>query len=145
MAIENIYDKKKPDGTPDTGDEDAGARPVGGSASVEEVEGKVLLIGVDGFDAEGFGRGDETKIAVSCDRMADHYRHSAKTRSGIWRDLAVRKRKTEVGHLLAPVIAAGKKFGVVTLATQRLAVMIAEMEDGKRGFSPGNLAEFDRG
>ena len=74
--------------------------------------------------------------------MAEHYRHSAKTRSGIWRDLAVRKRKTEVGPLLAPVIAAGKKFGVATPTTERLAAMIIEMEDGKRDFSPDNLAEL---
>ncbi len=104
----------------------------------------VAAVGVDGFDAEAFGRGDEKGIAASCDAMAEHYRHSAKTRSGIWRDLAVRKRKTEVGPLLAPVVAAGKKFGIDTPTTRRLAAMIIEMEDGKRDFSPDNLAELDR-
>ena len=104
----------------------------------------VTPVGVDGFDAEAFGRGDEARIAASCDAMAEHYRHSAKTRSGIWRDLAVRKRKTEVGPLLAPVIAGGKRFGVATAVTERLGAMIAEMEDGKRDFSPDNLAELDR-
>jgi 2-dehydropantoate 2-reductase len=104
----------------------------------------VTPVGVDGFDAEAFGRGDDKRIAASCDAMAEHYRHSAKTRSGIWRDLAVRKRKTEVGPLLAPVIAAGKKCGVATPATERLGAMIAEMEAGQRGFSPDNLAELDR-
>ena len=104
----------------------------------------VAPVGVDGFDAEAFARGDEKGIAASCDAMAEHYRHSAKTRSGIWRDLAVRKRKTEVGPLLAPVVAAGKKFGIDTPTTRRLAAMIIEMEDGKRDFSPDNLAELDR-
>ncbi len=104
----------------------------------------VAPVGVDGFDAEAFARDDGAKVAASCDAMADHYRHSAKTRSGIWRDLAVRKRKTEVGPLLGPVIAAGEKFGVATPATQRLAAMIAEMENGKRDFTPDNLAELDR-
>jgi ketopantoate reductase len=56
----------------------------------------------------------------------------------------VRKRKTEVGPLLAPVIAAGKKGGVATRTTERLDAMIADMEAGKRGFSPENLAELDR-
>ena len=105
----------------------------------------VTPIGVDGFDAEAFANGGEKRIAASCNAMAEHYRHSAKTRSGIWRDLAVRKRKTEVGPLLAPVIAAGRKFGVATATTERLAAMIAEVEEGKRGFSPDNLAELDRG
>ncbi|MEJ0076039.1 MAG: 2-dehydropantoate 2-reductase [Alphaproteobacteria bacterium] len=104
----------------------------------------VTPVGVDGFDAEAFARGDERKIAASCDAMAAHYRHSAKTRSGIWRDLAVRKRKTEVGPLLAPVIAAGRRSGVATPVTEGLCAMIAEMEAGKRGFSPENLAELDR-
>jgi len=104
----------------------------------------VTPVGVDGFDAEAFGRGDAAGIAASCDAMAEHYRHSAKTRSGIWRDLAVRKRKTEVGPLLAPVIAAGKKRGVATQTTERLDAMIAEMEAGKRAFSPENLTELDR-
>ncbi|MGB9365615.1 MAG: 2-dehydropantoate 2-reductase [Xanthobacteraceae bacterium] len=104
----------------------------------------VAPVGVDGFDAEAFARGDEKRIAASCDAMADHYRHSAKTRSGIWRDLAVRKRKTEVGPLLAPVIAAGKRFGVATPTTERLGAMIAEMEEGKRGFSQDSLGELER-
>ena len=106
--------------------------------------GGVTPAGVDGFDAEAFANEDVKKIATSCDAMAEHYRHSAKTRSGIWRDLAVRKRKTEVGPLLSPAIAAGEKYGVATPTTQKLAAMIAEMENGKRGFSPENLAELDR-
>jgi ketopantoate reductase len=56
----------------------------------------------------------------------------------------VRKRKTEVGPLLAPVIAGGKQFGVATAVAERLGAMIAEMEDGKRDFSPDNLVELDR-
>ncbi len=103
----------------------------------------VTPIGVDGFDADAFASGDEKRIAASCDAMAEHYRHSAKTRSGIWRDLAVRKRKTEVGSLLAPVSAAARKSGLAIPATERLAGMIAEIESGKRDFSPDNLAELD--
>jgi 2-dehydropantoate 2-reductase len=104
----------------------------------------VMPIGVDGFDAEGFGQGDEKKIAASCDEMAEHYRHSAKTRSGIWRDLAVRKRKTETGPLLGPVIAAGRGHGIATPTVEALAAMIGEIEQGRRGFSQDNLTELAR-
>jgi 2-dehydropantoate 2-reductase len=117
---------------------------IGGEIVLAAKAAGVRPVGVDGFDAEAFGRGDKAGIAASCDAMAEHYRHSAKTRSGIWRDLAVRKRKTEVGPLLAPAIAAGKKGDVATAVTERLGAMIAEMEDGKRDFSPDNLAELDR-
>jgi 2-dehydropantoate 2-reductase len=117
---------------------------IGGEIVLTARAAGVAPVGVDGFDAEAFAQEDEAGIAVSCDAMAEHYRHSAKTRSGIWRDLAVRKRKTEVGPLLAPVIAAGKKFGVATPVTERLGGMIGEMEEGKRDFSPENLAELSR-
>jgi 2-dehydropantoate 2-reductase len=101
-------------------------------------------VGVDGFDAAAFAAGAAAKTAASCDAMAEHYRHSAKTRSGIWRDLAVRKRKTEVAIMFAPVIEAGRKHGVATHTVERLDAMIAEMESGKRDFSPQNLAELSR-
>jgi len=107
--------------------------------------GNIAPVGVDGFDAEAFARADAMGVAASCDAMAEHYRRSAKTRSGIWRDLAVRKRKTEVGPLFAPVIATGKKFGVPTPTVERLDAMIAEMENGKRDFLQGNLAELENG
>src|SRR5712671_1534425 len=106
--------------------------------------GGIVPVGVDGFDADAFAAGDAKRTAASCDAMAEHYRHSAKTRSGIWRDLAVRKRKTEVETLLAPVIAAGKAHGVATPTVERLAAMIAEMESGTRDFSQENLAELTR-
>ena len=102
----------------------------------------VTPIGVDGFDAEGFGRGDEKQIASSCDEMADHYRHSAKTRSGIWRDLAVRKRKTRsnrcwAGHRGRRNMGS-RRHGRTARRDDR------EMEDGHRGFGQDNLAELAR-
>ena len=75
----------------------------------------VAPVGVDGFDAAAFAAGDAAKIRTSCDAMAEHYRHSAKTRSGIWRDLAVRKRKTEVETLLGP----GDRGGHDSTASRR--------------------------
>jgi 2-dehydropantoate 2-reductase len=104
----------------------------------------VRPVGVDGFDAAAFAAGDAARSAASCDAMAEHYRHSAKTRSGIWRDLAVRKRKTEVAIMFAPVIEAGRRHGIATSTVERLDTMIAEMESGKRGFSQDNLAELSR-
>jgi 2-dehydropantoate 2-reductase len=99
----------------------------------------------DGFDPAAYlPTAPRTAADRSLDDLVAHNRRSAKTHSGIWRDLAVRKRKTEVGPLLAPVIAAGKKGGVATPTTERLDAMIAEMEAGQRGFSPENLAELNR-
>lgn len=115
---------------------------IGGEIVLAARAAGIAPVGVDGFDAEAFARGDGAGIAKSCDAMAEHYRHSAKTHSGIWRDLAVRKRKTEVAPLLAPVIAAGRKHGVATGTVERLSAMIEDMEGGRRSFSPDNLAEL---
>lgn len=104
----------------------------------------VVPAGVDGFDAEAFARGDDAGITASCRHMAEHYRHSAKTRSGIWRDLAVRKRKTEVETLHRPVIDAARRHGIATPTVARLVAMIAEMENGRRGFSADNLVELGK-
>jgi 2-dehydropantoate 2-reductase len=95
----------------------------------------VTPVGVDGFDAEAFARGDERKIAISCDAMAEHYRHSAKTRSGIWRDLAVRKRKTEVDQQIAIMGTLGREAGIATPAIDRLVALIHDVEDGRRTLS----------
>jgi 2-dehydropantoate 2-reductase len=117
---------------------------IGGEIVLAARAAGVAPVGVDGFDAAAFAAGDAANVRSSCDAMAEHYRHSAKTRSGIWRDLAVRKRKTEVETLLGPVIAAGGTHGVATPTVERLAAMIAEMETGKRDFSPENLVELAR-
>ena len=77
---------------------------------LHERRAAVTPVGVDGSDAEAFGRGDEggTSGELRCDGRSDYA--TGQDASGIWRDLAGGKRKTEVGPLLAPVIAAGQKF-----------------------------------
>jgi 2-dehydropantoate 2-reductase len=76
--------------------------------------------------------------------MVAHNARSAKTHSGIWRDLAVRKRKTEVDAQLGPIVAFGNKHGVRTPCTERLIAMIHEIEDGNRPRAWENLAELAR-
>jgi 2-dehydropantoate 2-reductase len=83
-------------------------------------------------------------IDRSLDDMVAFNRKSAKSHSGIWRDLAVRKRRTEVEPQLGPIVEAGSRVGVPTPLTARLIEMIVEMENGKRSFSGENLAELAR-
>ncbi len=54
--------------------------------------------------------------------MAEFNRHTAKTHSGIWRDLAVRKRKTEVDAQIAIIAALGAEAGVATPADRQAGV-----------------------
>ena len=68
--------------------------------------------------------------ARSLDDLVAHNRRSAKTHSGIWRDLAVRKRPTEVDAQLGIVVTLGARAGVPTPLTARLVELIHEIESG---------------
>jgi 2-dehydropantoate 2-reductase len=57
---------------------------------------KIKLEPFDGFDPRAFLPGSGPAAAASLDALVVHNRKSAKSHSGIWRDLAIRKRKTEV-------------------------------------------------
>ena len=74
--------------------------------------------------------------------MVAHNRRSAKSHSGIWRDLAVRKRKTEAESQLGPIVDHARRLGCPTPLTERLIVMIGEIEAGKRPLAKENLAEL---
>jgi 2-dehydropantoate 2-reductase len=69
-------------------------------------------------------------------------RRSAKTHSGIWRDLAVRKRPTEVDAQLGIVVALGREAGVATPLTVRLVELIHDVESGARTQSLETLDEL---
>ena len=87
----------------------------------------------NGFNPQAFM--PDTPEAVSqrsIDEMVTFNRKSAKTHSGIWRDLAVRKRRTEVDPQLGAIVQAGRQVGVATPITEKLIRLIHEVEDGQR-------------
>ena len=99
--------------------------------------------GFNGFDPAAFAPGADAAAAdASMAAMVAHNRRSAKTHSGIWRDLAIRKRETEVDAQLGPVAAAGQEAGVATGLVQRVTAMIHEIERGERGLSRASLDEL---
>ena len=67
-----------------------------------------------------------------------------KTKSGIWRDLAVRKRPTEVDFQLVPVMEIGAKYGLTLPLTSFVVIAIKDLEAGRRVMSWGNLEELNR-
>jgi 2-dehydropantoate 2-reductase len=99
--------------------------------------------GFNGFDPLAFAPGGSADgVDASMAEMVAFNRRSAKSHSGIWRDLAVRRRKTEVDAQLGPVVAEGAAFGVATPVTQRLIAMIHEIEDGRRRLDRANLRDL---
>lgn len=106
----------------------------------------VTLEGFDGFDPTAFAPGASGEaLRKSFDDMVAHNRRSAKSHSGIWRDLAVRKRRTEVDSQIAPIVEIGRKLGTPAPITARVVAMIHEIEQGKRPLADENLVELGRG
>jgi 2-dehydropantoate 2-reductase len=101
----------------------------------------VVPRGFNGFEPAAFQPGaSRAALDQSMDAMVAWNRKTAKTHSGIWRDLAVRKRKTEVDAQIAIVGAIGREVGVDTPAIRRLVALIHDIEDGKR---PQDWATLD--
>jgi 2-dehydropantoate 2-reductase len=120
-------------------------RRIGGEAiSVAQAEG-VQPRGFNGYDIDAF-RPDATEDAAraSVAAMISFNRASAKTHSGIWRDLAVRKRRTEVDVQIAPIAEIGARHGIDCRATRKLVEMIHEVEEGRRPMTDDNLLELAR-
>jgi len=96
----------------------------------------VKPLGFNGFDPDAFMPGaDEAAARRSVADMAEFNRHTAKTHSGIWRDLAVRKRKTEVDPQIGIVSALGREAGIATPAIDTLVQLVHDIEDGRRPLS----------
>lgn len=99
--------------------------------------------GFNGYEPAAFMPGATEQAArASVDAMVAFNRPNAKTHSGIWRDIAVRKRRTEVDAQIAPIVAIGAQHGVPTPTVARLVDMIHEIEQGKRRQTDDNLLEL---
>ena len=105
----------------------------------------IRLVAFDEYDPADYraaARGDATARQRAMTSIAVHYRAATKTKTGIWRDLAVRKRKTEVGALLGATVAKARSYGVAMPLTARLIAMIEELETGRRQMAWANLDEL---
>jgi 2-dehydropantoate 2-reductase len=102
----------------------------------------VRPLGFNGFEPEAFMPGaPEAAARKSVAALAEYNRHTAKTHSGIWRDLAVRKRKTEVDAQIAVVAPLAREVGLATPVLDRLVELIHDIEDGRR---PQSWETLDR-
>jgi len=99
----------------------------------------------DGFDPGAYLPDAPAGAAArSLDDLVAFNRRSAKTHSGVWRDLAVRKRPTEVDAQLGIVVSLGAEVGVPTPLTAALVDLIHEIERGTRRQSPETLDALAR-
>ena len=112
--------------------------------TVAQAEG-VQPRGFNGYDVAAFKPGaSEDAARQSIAAMVAFNSTSAKTHSGVWRDLAIRKRRTEVDVQIAPIAEIGARHGIDCRATRRLVAMIHEVEEGRRLMTDDNLLELAR-
>lgn len=101
----------------------------------------ITPLGFNGFEPAVFLADDQAGIARSLDALVAFNKLSAKTHSGIWRDLAVRKRATEVS-MYEPLLAQAATIDMDMPLTRRWIAMIGEIETGVREQSLKNLEDL---
>ncbi|MCB0157924.1 MAG: hypothetical protein KDD83_07320, partial [Caldilineaceae bacterium] len=113
--------------------------------AVAAAEG-ITPLGFDGFEPEVIAAADPAALdaatQASLDRLVAVRRRDQKTHSGVWRDLAVRKRRTEVDEHFPPIMAVARRHNIDTPLLARMVAMIHEIEDGDRPLSTENLDEL---
>ena len=93
----------------------------------------IQALGFNGYHPQAFTSGARAReMDESFAAMAAHNRKSIKTHSGIWRDLAVRKRKTEVDAQLGAVADQGEALGLNMPLTRCLIGLIHDIEAGRK-------------
>jgi 2-dehydropantoate 2-reductase len=106
---------------------------------------RVRLVAFDEYDPALYWKGaagDGVAVGEAMVAVSRFYRRHTKVKTGIWRDLVVRKRRTEVDSQIGAVAARGRRLGVPTPLLDRVVTMIHELEDGRRGMSWANLDEL---
>ncbi len=107
-------------------------REVGAVAAARGVKS----LGFGGFDPLVFAPGaPEGPQRETIAWLADYTSKTAKTHSGIWRDFAVRKRKTEARPQIGIISALGREVGLATPALETLVALIHDIEEGRRPMS----------
>lgn len=100
-------------------------------------------LGFNGFDPDAFmPGGSAAAIAASVDAMVAFNRPNAKTHSGMWRDLWVRRRQTEIDAQLVPVVALARSHGIATPFLDSLIDQVHQCEAGVRAMTDDNPLEL---
>jgi 2-dehydropantoate 2-reductase len=98
------------------------------------------LMPIGPFDPTDFlpGPGWEERADRSLDRVAEEMAHSIKQHTGVWRDLRVKRRPTEVDRH-SEVAARGEALGIATPLNRAIVSLVHEIERGERGMDWDNL------
>lgn len=86
--------------------------------------------------------GTETAFAALDEIARGQAKGNTKIRTGYWRDIVVRKRKTEIEHITGEIVRRGELHGVPTPLNRLQLQMFEEIESGRRPMRWENLDEM---
>jgi 2-dehydropantoate 2-reductase len=102
---------------------------------------RVTPMGFNGYDPAAFGPdGTAAAVDASFDAMVAFNRRSAKTHTGVWRDIAVHHRKTECDAQFAPILKLARRSGIAIPHVERLVMLMRQVESGARPQALDNLS-----
>jgi 2-dehydropantoate 2-reductase len=82
--------------------------------------------------------GDDGALAEAMELVAHHFRTRTKTKTGVWRDLAVRKRRVEASFFDG-ALARAETIGLPVPLTRAMLGLIHDIEEGRRAMTWENL------
>jgi 2-dehydropantoate 2-reductase len=92
---------------------------------------KIKLLPFNGFEPYSYSTEASYEDGVkSLLALAEHNRPHTKTHSGVWRDLAVNKRKTEVDMIMGAVLPIAREYGIAIPFCTRIIETIHNIESG---------------
>ena len=105
-----------------------------------------LLLPIGVFDPMLFAPGDdyEERATSAVLAVGDDMHGRIKDKTGMWRDLRVKRRKTEVDMQPGIVVEIGEREGIPTPVNAAVVQVIHEIESGDRGMVWDNLDEIAR-
>jgi 2-dehydropantoate 2-reductase len=112
--------------------------------AVADYEGVNTIAFDDWNPADAYPR--ETRDMMRMNQQMDIHvrrlRGYSKVHSGIWRDIAIRKRKTEKPHHFKPVFKLAEEARIDMPLCRLLLKLLNEVENNERSFSVENLEEL---
>ena len=99
----------------------------------------IELISFDDFRPDLYRQG---RYREALKVTADHYRPMVKNYTGLYRDLAVRRRKSEIDGTVGIVVQMGERLGLDLPLNRKLVSMVKEIEGGRRMICTENLLEL---
>lgn len=91
----------------------------------------------DGFDPKAFrpGAADAAAKAASWEAQRRYWGAHDNARTGVWRDLAIHRRPTEVDYQITPVVELAQQKRIAVPHLQRLHAAVKAIEQGDKTLS----------